>query len=75
MRSLQEDARLYRAFTIISDSAIIIGVLAFVLGFVAPTTGPLPWFAAAAIAGLIVIAARSVALRYQPSKAGERTNQ
>lgn len=60
------ERRLYRAFTIISDSAIVISALMLVLGFIAPTTSPLPWFTAAGIAGAIVIAARAVALRYRP---------
>jgi hypothetical protein len=39
------DARLYRAFTIISDSAIVVGALALVLAAVTATR--LPWLAPA----------------------------
>lgn len=59
------DRRLYRSLTIISDSAIVIGAIALVLAFVAPTVSPMPWIISAGIAGLVVITARAAALRYR----------
>lgn len=59
------DRRLYRSLTIISDTAIVIGAIALVLAFVAPTISALPWIISAGIAGLVVITARAAALRYR----------
>ena len=59
------DPRLYRAFTILSDTALILGALALMLAFLAPTTSPLPWIISAGICGAVVITARIVALRYR----------
>lgn len=63
---MHADPRLYRAFTIISDTAIVIASLALVLGFLASSVNAPAWFLAGAIAGCVVIAARGAALRYRP---------
>ncbi|WP_153505895.1 hypothetical protein [Cumulibacter manganitolerans] len=60
------DHRLYRALTILSDTAILIGVIMLVLAFTAPTISPKPWILSAGIAGLVVFTARVTALRYRP---------
>lgn len=62
----QPDPRLYRALTIVSDTALVIGALALTLSFVAPTVSPLPWIISAGIAGFVVVVARVAALRYRP---------
>lgn len=59
------DPRLYRAPTMLSDTALVLGALALVLAFVAPTTSPMPWIISAGIAGIVTIAARLAALRYR----------
>ena len=66
MVSTRPDRRLYRALTILSDTAILIGTIMLVLAIAAPTISAKPWIISASIAGLIVIAARATALRYRP---------
>ena len=64
--SAHPNHRLYRALTILSDTAILIGTIMLVLAFTAPTINATPWVISAGIAGLVVITARATALRYRP---------
>ncbi|WP_153505357.1 hypothetical protein [Cumulibacter manganitolerans] len=64
--SARPDRRLYRALTILSDTAILIGTIMLVLAFTAPTVSPTPWIISAGIAGAVVITARVIALHYGP---------
>lgn len=66
MIASRPDPRLYRAFTMLSDTAILIGTIMLVLIFAAPTTSARPWIISTAIAGTVVITARLLALRYRP---------
>lgn len=61
---MHADPRLYRAFTIIGDAALVLGIVALLLGIFLPA-GRLPWIISAGIAGLVVITARAAALRYR----------
>lgn len=63
--SRQPDPQLYRAFTILSDAAIIVGTLLLLTTLVIDLAAPMALIISAGIAGLIVITARAAALRYR----------